>query len=245
MNWKKAVPRYRPDGSIYVVDNPNRGRTPTGLMPPDMTGSAAMSEDVPTSMAPTPQEFTVSTPAQAEETAMDWEAVDSRLNQVQVDTQLREEVEHDDNMKADDQPSREALQIAVARTPSSLVTVGLFRSPAGGSSIRSRSAPAKKRRSERDKDQEEDSQELYADEIKDMLEEQERNLHAGGSDRGQSEGTGVSSGHSSTKNGNITSRRERPSGAPEGCGQSNDTRSSGGLKGKDDEGSEWDIKALE
>ena len=80
INWKNAVPRYRPDGSLYYIDHDPRGRTPTGSMPPGMTGSRAMSEDRRTSMSPTPEEFT---PAPGLERDMDWEALDSRLDQVQ------------------------------------------------------------------------------------------------------------------------------------------------------------------
>ena len=39
-------------------------------------------EDRKTSMAPTSAQFTVSTPAQEPVREMDWEALDSRLNQV-------------------------------------------------------------------------------------------------------------------------------------------------------------------
>ena len=59
LKWKRAVPRYRPDGTLYYIDHDPRGRMPTGSLPPGMSGSRAMSEvQPPTSMAPTPQDFT-------------------------------------------------------------------------------------------------------------------------------------------------------------------------------------------
>ena len=127
INWKKAVPRYRPDGSPYDIDPDLRGRTPTGSIPAGMTRCRAMSENKLTSIAPTPEEFTTSTPAQGLEREMDWEALDARLDQVQqeeADLQLTraafaglEEKEEQDYIRGvEEQQSREASE---ARTPSS------------------------------------------------------------------------------------------------------------------------------
>lgn len=137
-------------------------------------------------MAPTPEEFAVSTPAQGLESEMVWEALDSRLVQAQREAQQEEEVpDVDDNGEADsqlareacaaangreeqeieEQLSREASEYPEARTPSSTTTLNRFRSPIGSPNTRSRSAPARTKRHEPDSEVEEEDEYVYLQEV--------------------------------------------------------------------------------
>lgn len=77
-----------------------------------------MSKVAPTSMARTPQEFTIGTPATDQGREMDWEAVDTRQTQIQADRQITEEVEDKEQnyeLKANEQLTREASEQQGAR----------------------------------------------------------------------------------------------------------------------------------
>ena len=199
MKWKKAVPRYRPDGSLYYIDHDHRGRAPTGSMPPGMTGSRAMSEVSPaismaptpqeftvppTTTAPTPQEFSISTPVQGLGREMDWEALDLGLDEErgkqEADDQLSREASEareEEGHKAEEQLSREASEYPEARTPSSTATVIRFRSPRREASVRSRSTPAVTRERQSESGSERDGGgESFQDAMKESLGEQERKI---------------------------------------------------------------------
>lgn len=144
---------------------------------------------------------------------MDWEAVDAKLDQVRIDSQLREEED-----QVNYQVSREAPEIpevpdftepTTPSTPSSSTTTVKFRSLTKGSSVRSKSAPAresdkgssKNEQLSEDEYEEDEGRESFQETIKELLGDQEREKYrnARSSNGGQQKRLRGSGRHARTK----------------------------------------------